>query len=333
MITAYLDCFAGISGDMLLGSLLDAGMPLDHLQAELAQLGFTNSTLTSKRLALQGLACTKVHIELDHDHPHRSLGDISAIINESALDIDSKDNSLAVFCELAEAEALVHGVSPEKIHFHEVGAVDAILDIVGAAIGFSYFNIERLVASPLPMPHGFVECAHGKLPLPAPAVVELCQDMAIYGVDLQQEMVTPTGAAIIKALADDIAPLPPLRLTNKGYGSGNHLFSDGRPNLLRLLIGEEQEVDESQEVEVIDCHLDDWSPESFPWLSEKLFAARALDVSLIPIQMKKGRPGFLLRVIVSPAHGQQCKEIILSETTAIGLRFRHEQRLTLPLPA
>ncbi len=330
MTTAYLDCFAGISGDMLLGSLLDAGMPFDHLQEQLALLKLHDYSISSKQLTLNGLACTKVHIELDHDQPHRNLADISAIISNSALDIDIKDNSLAVFAELAAAEARVHGTAVENIHFHEVGAIDAILDIVGAAIGFAFFDIDRLVASPLPMPHGFVECAHGKLPLPAPAVVELCQDMEVYGVDLQQEMITPTGAAIIKALAETIGPLPPLLLEKKGYGSGNHLFEDGRPNLLRLIIGQEQKVDECQEVEVIDCHLDDWSPESFPWLSEKLFTARALDVSLIPIQMKKGRPGFLLRVIANPAHGQRCKEIILSETTAIGLRFRREQRLTLP---
>lgn len=330
MITAYLDCFAGISGDMLLGSLLDAGLPLDHLSTELARLQLNNYTLTSKKLTIQGLACNKIHIELDHDQPHRSLADVSAIINDSSLDIDIKDNSLAVFCELAEAEARVHGISPEEVHFHEVGAVDAILDIVGAAIGFQYFNIERLVCAPLPMPHGFVACAHGKLPLPAPAVMELCKGMEIYGVDLSQEMVTPTGAAIIKGLAEEIGPLPPLRLHHQGYGSGNHLFSDGRPNLLRLIIGEEQDINEAQEVEVLDCHLDDWSPESFPWLSQKLLAAQALDVSLIPIQMKKGRPGFLLRVIVSLGHAQQCKEIILNETTAIGLRFRKERRLTLP---
>ena len=330
MICGYLDCFAGISGDMLLGSLINAGLPFAHLEEQLALLPLSGYSLSAKQLSIQGLACTKVHIELDHDQPHRHLADIAAIINDSGLADDIKANSLAVFEELAEAEARVHGVSPGQVHFHEVGAMDAILDIVGAAIGFHYFDIDRLVASALPMPHGFVECAHGKLPLPAPAVVELCQGLTIYGVDLQQEMVTPTGAAIIKALADETGPMPPLQLTARGYGSGNHLFEDGRPNLLRLLLGHQHEVAESQEVEVIDCHLDDWSPESFPWLSSKLFSARALDVSLIPIQMKKGRPGFLLRVLADPAQAQACKEIILSETTAIGLRFRREQRLTLP---
>ena len=327
---AYLDCFSGISGDMLLGSLLDAGLPFHHLEEELAKLSLPGYTLSAKKLTISGLSCTKLHIELDHDQPHRHLADIQAIINHSSLSSDIKENSLAVFHELAQAEARVHGLPLEKIHFHEVGAMDAILDIVGAAIGFDYFGVEVLTASALPMPHGFVECAHGRLPLPAPAVVELCHDMTVYGVDLQQEMVTPTGAAMIKAWAEETGPMPTMRLTSRGHGSGNHLFSDGRPNLLRLLIGEKQQVAESQEVEVIDCHLDDWSPESFPWLSRKLFAARALDVSLIPMQMKKGRPAFLLRVITAPAHALACKETILSETTAIGLRFRREQRFTLP---
>ncbi|MEN8141388.1 MAG: nickel pincer cofactor biosynthesis protein LarC [Thermodesulfobacteriota bacterium] len=330
MRTAYLDCFAGISGDMLLASLLDAGLPPHFLQEQLNLLQLEGYTFRHSRVTRGGLAACQVQIAVSHDQPHRKLADIEAIISASSLSDAIKKKSLAVFDVLATAEAKVHGISREEVHFHEVGGVDAIIDIVGAAVGFNFFKIERILASPLPLGRGFVKCAHGTLPLPAPAVVELCQGLDLQGVDIDQELVTPTGAAIIKGLAVGTGPLPPLRLAEKGYGAGSRELSDGRPNLLRLLIGEEEPVAEEQEVEVIECQLDDWAGETFPWLSEKLFAARALDVSLSPLQMKKGRPGWLLRVIVGPGQAHACKEIILTETTAIGLRFRQEQRLTLP---
>ncbi len=330
MTIAYLDCFSGISGDMLLGSFIDAGLDLAHVKKQFSLLPLAGYEVKADKISQNGLGASKVEITVQDGQPQRSYQDIRALLDVSHLDEDIKANSLAVFAALAEAEAKVHNVEPEDVHFHEVGAVDSILDIVGAAVGFSFFDIDSVICSPLPMGHGWVECEHGRLPLPAPAVVELSKGMEVYGVDLDQELVTPTGAAIIKALADGFGPLPSLTLSHTGYGAGNHSLSDQRPNMLRLFIGQETEIIEAQEVEVIDCHLDDWAPETYPYLCERLFDAQALDVSLIPIQMKKGRPGFLLRVLADSTHAHQCKRLILDETTAIGLRFRKERRWTLP---
>ncbi len=330
MTIAYLDCFAGISGDMLLGSFLDAGLDLEILKKNFSLLPLAGYKVTSGTSTTNGLRATKVEITVQEGQPQRNYKDIKELVLVSHLPEDIKENALAVFTTLAEAEATVHGVELDDVHFHEVGAVDSILDIVGAAIGFSYFNIDSVICSPLPMGHGWVECEHGKLPLPVPAVVELCKGMEVYGVDLDQELVTPTGAAIVKALADGFGPLPSLTLSHTGLGAGSHILTDQRPNMLRLFIGQETEIIEAQEVEVIDCHLDDWAPETYPYLCDRLFEAQALDVSLIPIQMKKGRPGFLLRVLADSNHAHQCKRLILDETTAIGLRFRKERRWTLP---
>ncbi len=330
MTIAYLDCFSGISGDMLLGSFLDAGLDIALVEKNFDLLPLAGYEVNQHKVTTNGLAATRVEITVQQGQPQRSYQDIQQVLQVSHLADDIKENSLAVFAALAEAEAKVHGVSPEDVHFHEVGAVDSILDIVGAAVGFSFFNIDSLICSPLPMGHGWVDCEHGRLPLPAPAVVELSKGMEVYGVDVDQELVTPTGAAIVKALADTFGPLPSLTLSHTGYGAGNHVLTDHGPNMLRLFIGEETEIIEAQEVEVIDCHLDDWAPETYPYLCDRLLAAQALDVSLIPIQMKKGRPGFLLRVLADTAHAHQCKRLILDETTAIGLRFRKERRWTLP---
>ncbi|MBU0682116.1 MAG: nickel pincer cofactor biosynthesis protein LarC [Proteobacteria bacterium] len=330
MTIAYLDCFSGISGDMLLGSFLDAGLDIALVEKNFKLLALAGFEVSHGKIVTHGLSATKVEISVQEGQPQRSYKDIKQLLLVSHLAEDIKENALAVFTALAEAEATVHGVSLDKVHFHEVGAVDSILDIVGACVGFSFFGIDSLVSSPLPMGHGWVDCEHGRLPLPAPAVVELCKEMQIYGVDQEQELVTPTGAAIIKALADNFGPMPSLTLSHTGYGAGNHVRTDNSPNMLRLFIGQETEIIEAQEVEVIDCHLDDWAPETYPYLCDRLFAAQALDVSLIPIQMKKGRPGFLLRVLAENNHAQQCKRLILDETTAIGLRFRKERRWTLP---
>ncbi len=330
MTIAYLDCFSGISGDMLLGGFIDAGLDIALLKKNFALLPLAGYEVKEKKTLANGISATKIEITVQEGQPQRSYKDIQDLIEVSHLDEDVKANSLAVFTALAEAEAKVHGVDVEDVHFHEVGAVDSILDIVGAAVGFSYFEVDSLICSPLPMGHGWVDCEHGKLPLPAPAVVELCKEMEIYGVDVEHELVTPTGAAIVKAFADSFGPLPSLTLSHSGYGAGNHDLNDHGPNILRVFIGEQTEIIEAQEVEVIDCHLDDWAPETYPYLCDRLFEAKALDVSLIPIQMKKGRPGFLLRVLADTTHSHKCKRLILDETTAIGLRFRKERRWTLP---
>ena len=328
---AYLDCFAGISGDMLLGALIDAGVPEALLREQLATLNLDGFSLSCQEQKTGALRSTRLEIKIDQSgQPHRSLADIGTIINKSSLSKPVRDRALKVFTILAEAEAKVHGCEIETVHFHEVGGVDAIIDIVGAAICLAHLGIEKLYCSPLPMPRGWVSCAHGQLPLPAPAVCEILCNTPTYGVDFDREMVTPTGAALAKALCADFGPMPPMRITKTAYGAGKREQNNGQPNLLRLIIGEAQQVNEAQTVEVIETHLDDWNPEGFPYLSEQLFAADALDVALVPIQMKKGRPGFLLRVIADKATAFALKQLILTETSAIGLRFRDEQRLTLP---
>ena len=329
-VIAYLDCFSGISGDMFLAALLDAGLPEAELRRQLNLLDLANYTLSVGKKTDGAIAATTVIVKADEGHPHRSLADIRQIIRASGLAEPVKERALAIFSLLAEAEAKVHGRPVASVHFHEVGGIDSIVDIVGAAIGLETLKIKRLHCSPLPMPRGWVNCAHGLLPLPAPAVCELLQDVPTYGIELTQELVTPTGAAIVKALATGYGPMPPMTITGVGYGAGSQELSNAQPNLLRLILGTARIVNEAQEVEVIETHLDDWSPETFPYLSERLFTLNALDVVLIPIQMKKGRPGFLLRVICDRAASLPLKKCILSETTAIGLRFRTEQRWTLP---
>jgi hypothetical protein len=330
---AYIDCFSGISGDMFLGALLDAGLPEAELRGQLALLGLDGYTLTVGKKTCGAIAATTLSVQTVESHPHRTLGDIRQLITASNLAEPVTATALAIFSLLAEAEAKVHGRPVDTVHFHEVGGIDSIVDIVGAAIGLGALNITHLHCAPLPMPRGWVQCAHGLLPLPAPAVCQLLQGVPTYGVELTQELVTPTGAAIVKALTTNFGPMPTMTITGVGYGAGSQELSNGQPNLLRLVLGTTRIAVEPQEVEVIETHLDDWSPETFPYLSEQLFSLSALDVALIPIQMKKGRPGFLLRVICDRAAALPIKECILSETTAIGLRFRTEQRWTLPREA
>ncbi|BHH85258.1 nickel pincer cofactor biosynthesis protein LarC [Desulforhopalus sp. 52FAK] len=327
--TAYLDCFSGISGDMLLGALIHCGLDQNYLRLELSKLqlpGLEFSAADHKDCSISGC---KVTIDQTKRQDLRTLPTISALLAKSGLNQKIVNRSLHIFDLLGRAEARVHGIELEKVHFHEVGALDTIVDIVGAVIGFDYLGIEKIVCSPLPSGHGFVECDHGRLPLPAPAVCELLQGIPTYGIDLDQELVTPTGAALATGLADSFGPLPPMTVEKTGYGAGSQQLKNGQPNLLRLIIGKEQQVEEKQEVEVIETNLDDWRSEGFPYLCDLLFQRGALDVTLTPIQMKKGRPGYTLQVITTPAFRPQVQETIFNETSAIGLRFRTESRRTL----
>ena len=333
MNAAYLDCFSGVSGDMLLGALLDAGVPEQYLRDVLAGLDLHGWTLAVDQVSIHGFAATRVTVAPDshnHHHQHRHLADIEQILNLAPLTAEIRARALAVFRRLALAEAAVHGTSADQIHFHEVGAVDAIVDIVGTVAGFAYLQVNRLICSPLPMPHGWVRCQHGEIPLPAPAVCQLLQGVPVYGVNLDQELVTPTGAALVRELADTFGSMPPMLPAQTGYGAGSRDRQDGRPNLLRLITGQGTEPEEAQMVEVIETHLDDWNPEFWPYVSQQLMTAGALDVCLIPIQMKKGRPGFLLRVIAEPATREVLTSLLFTETSTIGLRLRREERLTLP---
>ncbi len=327
---AYADCFSGVSGDMFLGALLHCGLPQEVLEKELTKLKISGYKLTVSTPSICGIGSCKIEVKCAPQHELRHLSSIRQILEESDLDEAIISTSLKVFTELAEAEAKVHNTTIENVHFHEVGAVDTIIDIVGTVAGLSYLGVKQLYCSPLPMPRGFVQCAHGKLPLPAPAVCEILKNIPCYGVDLDKELVTPTGAALLKSLASGFGIMPPMLIATTGYGAGNNILPSEQPNLLRLFIGHKVEVAEHQEIEVIETNLDDWSPEGFPHLVNLLFSKGALDVNVTPIHMKKGRPGFQLQVISPPHLSVEMKNVLFTETTTIGVRFRKEYRQTLP---
>ena len=327
---AYADCFSGISGNMFLGALLHAGLEQKLLEEALGQLAIGPVELLVEKRTLNSIDCVFVAVEGVSTPEHRHLSSILRILEESGLPRIVVARSAAIFQELAAAEARVHGIPAEEIHFHEIGAVDTIVDVVGTVAGLHILGIDRLISSPIPLGHGLVHCAHGTLPLPAPAVCELLQNVPIYGVACDQELVTPTGAALLKVLADGFGPMEPMIIARTGYGAGTLILPGQQPDLFRLVLGQPQNAEEAQEVEIIETHLDDWNPEGFPYICDLLMAKGALDVSLAPQQTKKGRPGFRLQVICAPAHAQLLKTTVLTETSAIGLRFRKERRITLP---
>ncbi len=327
---AYADCFSGISGDMFLAALIDAGLPLDHLRQQLDKLELTGYQLNAETTKKQsGIKATKFSVSTTENHSHRNSETIEQMIRQSGLQEPVKQLALSIFSVLAQAEAKVHDCRPEDVHFHEVGAIDSIVDIVGAAIGLEYFQVEQLISAPLPVSSGWVKCEHGLLPLPAPAVCELLQGIPVQGCEIQKELVTPTGVAILKGLKADFGPFPSMTIKKIGYGAGSHIREDKKPNLLRLILGDINEISEQQSVEIIEANLDDWSPESFPYLSEKLLEMGALDVTLTQVLMKKGRPGFCIQIITSAERAMKLKNTLLSETTSIGLRYRTEKRMTL----
>ncbi|MFO7761421.1 MAG: nickel pincer cofactor biosynthesis protein LarC [Desulfobia sp.] len=327
----YCDPFSGISGDMFLGALLDNGLSENKLKKQLSGLKLTGYSLASHDVLINGIRAKKVEIIPYGEQPQRNWPEIRSLIENSSLPENVREKALSVFTGLARAEATIHGCQLNDVHFHEVGAIDSIIDIVAAVIGLNLLGISRIYCGPLPMSSGWTKCSHGPLPLPAPAVCQLIKDIPVYGTDCQEELVTPTGAALIKTLACGFGPIPQMTVHSTGYGAGSRERRDGYPNLFRLIVGKEYpHAEEAGEVEVMETHLDDWQPETFPWLSEQLFQAGALDVALIPIQMKKGRPGFLLRVIGEESRSWHLKQIITSETTTIGLRYRREKRWTLP---
>jgi len=327
---AYADCFSGVSGDMFLSALIDAGLEPAHLRLELKKLNLGNFTLRVYRQHEQSISATRLEIEPDNSATVRAWKDIRILLSQSRLPEMIREKSLQVFTCLAEAEAKIHNCLPDDVHFHEVGGLDSIIDIVGSIIGLEYFGVDYLVTSPLPMPRGFVRCGHGMLPLPPPAVCEILKNVPVYGTEINQELVTPTGAALVKTLSRSFGDFPAMRIMHTGYGSGSNKLPGDIPNLFRLVIGQKRKVAESQEVEIIETNLDDWVPEGYPHLCEQLFSCGALDVSLIPVHMKKGRPGFLLQVITDPASSLAIKNLIFTETSAIGVRFRLEKRMTLP---
>ncbi len=335
MKQAYLDCFSGISGDMFVGALLDVGLPLERLFADLKKipLGFYEFKRTR---ALRGhLVGTRVEIRAPGKQPSRKLRDIEALISDSELSAGVKERAQKVFSRLAEAEGKLHNMPPEQVHFHEVGAVDAILDIVGTCIGLEFLEISHLTCSPVNVGSGCVEAAHGSLPVPAPASLELLKDLPIYSSGVDGELVTPTGAALISTLATGFGPIPPMRVERIGYGAGAREIP-GHPNLARLLLGESAEpvrvrdgAPGDEVVSVIEANVDDMSPQLYGYFIDQALAAGALDVTCTPIQMKKDRPGILLSVLCTPDKGDALAQMLFEQTTTIGVRIYEARRKIL----
>ena len=332
MKLAYFDCFSGISGDMTLGALVDAGCALSHLRTELQRLPVAGWDLSAEKVWKNGMAATYVRVKTEDQPKHRSLSAILEILQKSQLASEVRDRAAAIFQKLGEAEARVHDVPLERIHFHEVGAVDAIVDIVGACVGFQALGIERFACSPLNVGSGTVKMAHGTLPVPAPATANLLQGKPTYSNGVQRELVTPTGAALVATLCDSFGPQPAMSVSAIGYGAGAADL-EGQPNVLRLMIGEAAEKvvpGFDQEITVIEANLDDMNPQIYGYFLEKALAAGALDVFTTPVQMKKNRPGTLLTVLCQPPDSQNLISLIFAETTTFGVRSYRAQRRTLP---
>ncbi len=396
MRIAYLDCFSGMSGDMFLGALVDAGVPAKLFEETIAALNI-GARLEISRVKRSGICATKVDVlvhgekELprevffeqqsrapkqerghghDHDHAHghrhapehvelrehnysqsghettraagapapqehepsRGLKQIREIIRKAAISESAKRTAIAIFEALGKAEAKIHDTDSEKVHFHEVGAVDAMVDILCASVGAEALGVDEIVCSPLNVGGGTVECAHGVLPVPVPATVELLQGAPVYSSGIQVELVTPTGAAIVKTLAKRFAPFPAMTIENSGYGAGTRDFP-GHANVVRLTIGESQAVfaqNTLQEtISVLEANLDDLNPQVFGYVVEQLLDAGALDTFAVPVQMKKNRPGMLLTVLSKPEDASKLSQIIFTETSTLGVRRREEQRQTL----
>jgi uncharacterized protein (TIGR00299 family) protein len=328
----YLDCQAGISGDMTVGALLDLGVPLEHLRNELTKLALPAESyeLSTHRTERHHITALKFDVEaLDH-HTHRHYAGIDAMIAASALSDGVKEGAQRIFRRLAEAEAKVHGVPVDDVHFHEVGAVDSIVDIVGTAICLEYLGVEAIHVSALPLGSGFVETAHGRLPVPAPATAELLKGMPLHGDCGPGERVTPTGAAIVAVLAVGFGKQPPMTLEKIGCGAGGKDFSDC-PNMVRAFLGRTAEnKDYSDEVIVVETNIDDSTPEILGYAMERLFEEGALDVFFTPIQMKKNRPAVMLSFLCRPELFDRLSHLLLTETTAIGLRYSRADRVVLP---
>jgi pyridinium-3,5-bisthiocarboxylic acid mononucleotide nickel chelatase len=377
MRMAYLECFSGISGDMFLGALVDAGVPPRVLEETVAALGL-GVRLEFSRVVRSGISATKVDVYVDgekdlpreecwareeraHSHEHRGhshsfhgespragvpaphtpepqehargLTEIREIISGASISEGARKTAIAIFEALGRAEAKIHNASIESVHFHEVGAVDAMVDIVCAAVGVEALGVDEIICSSLNVGGGMVTCAHGTFPVPAPATVELLKDAPVYSSGLQAELVTPTGAAIVKTLASRFAAFPEMKIEKSGYGAGSRDFP-GHPNVVRLTIGESASnalaaKTASETVTVLEANLDDLNPQVFGYVVDRLFEEGALDAFVVPVQMKKNRPGTLLTVLCKPEDASRLTQLVFSETTTLGVRRRDEMRQTL----
>lgn len=319
---AYLDCSSGISGDMVLAALVDAGVKLDDLNRAIGSLGLPGLRLRAAEVKKLGFRATQINVDWEPEHEHRYLRQILAMIDAGQLNVRQKDLARRIFNALAVAEARVHGVAVEEVHFHEVGAADSIADIVGAAVGWDVLGVDRIVASPVPTGRGKIMIAHGECSIPAPATAELLRGVPLAESTIEGELTTPTGAAIVSVMADSFGPLPTMKIEQIGYGAGHRDIAE-RPNILRLLIGEmiEEAADNNaDQVCLLETNLDDTSGELIGYCVSRLWDAGALDVYTTAIQMKKNRPAVKLTVLCQPGDAAAMEDIVFSETATLGVR-------------
>ena len=328
----YFDCFSGISGDMVLGSLVDAGADLREIERELRKLKLDGWSISAQKVNRRGIFATRVKVETGETHHHRGLSTIVGLIDQAGLAPRAAERAKKIFTRLGEAEARVHQMPIEKVHFHEVGAVDSIIDIVGAAIGFELLGLDEFACSALDVGGGQVKTAHGLLPVPAPATAELLRGAPTYSSGIERELVTPTGAAIATTLSTRYAEIPRMTLRAIGYGAGTADIAE-KPNVLRLLIGEREASDAGEywgaPVTVIETNVDDMSPQIYGYFAERALAAGALDVFSTSAQMKKNRPGLLVTILSEPGNVSRLIDLVFRETTTIGVRTYEVRRKTL----
>jgi uncharacterized protein (TIGR00299 family) protein len=319
MKIAYLDCLSGISGDMTLGALVDAGVPLDSISQGIDSLGLPSCKLVATEVKRHGFRATHITVEYEPEHAHRHLHHITDMIDASRLSDRQKDLAKRIFTKLGEAEAKVHGTTIRKVHFHEVGAVDSIADIVGAAIGWDVLGVDRIVCSPVPTGHGTIEIAHGRSSVPAPATAELLSGIPIADSPIEAELTTPTGAAIVATLVDAFGPLPAMTIAKIGYGAGSRDLKE-QANVLRLFVGETSDAAAQDQIWVVETNLDDVTGEVVGHCTAKLLEAGALDVYTTSIQMKKNRPGVMLSVLCDSSRLPAVEKIVFRETGTLGVR-------------
>jgi pyridinium-3,5-bisthiocarboxylic acid mononucleotide nickel chelatase len=331
---AYLDCTSGISGDMFLAAILDSGLSEERLVSELAKITLGSYQFKASRVLRGGIAANRVEIAIPEKQPHRHLHHIEKMLTESTLSQTVKAKALTVFTRLAEVEGRLHGKPPGSVHFHEVGAVDAVLDIAGTCAGLELLGIANLLCSPLNVGGGRVQAAHGTLPIPAPATAELLKNLPVYSTGVEGELVTPTGAALVATLAAGFGPMPAMTVETIGYGAGATDFPS-HPNVARLFVGEQTQVTAvhgltgNDVVSVIQASVDDMSPQIYGYLVEQALAAGALDVTCSSVQMKKNRPGLELTLLCPPEKADYFAQLIFEQTTTIGLRIHEERRQVL----
>lgn len=329
MKIAYFDCISGASGDMILGALLDAGLSIDQLRQDLGLLRLDGYSIQSRAVVKNGFKATKVDIQIEDDPTERHLAEILDIVEKSELPVDIIGKATALFTRLARVEAGIHGISLEQVHLHELGGIDTMVDVVGTFLGLRALGIEIVYASPLPLGRGFVRGAHGQIPLPSPATIALLEGVPVIGSELNFELVTPTGAALLTALAESFGPIPAMTLRAVGYGAGGRDLPI--PNVLRLLIGE-KELNSSITVETLitlETNIDDLNPQIYDHLIERLLQNGALDVTLTPIQMKKNRPAVQIWLLCRPEQASSLESILFTETSTLGVRRNVVERHAL----